>query len=295
MSFIKLLRNKPSGKLILSLTLVLTFVSGLTIGSKASNHTWLSAGNVSYNNGTETTVFDKQDLVYLDERIDSVEQDVDSYKTEIANNVNDWSISQDKQLSSTSSFSDIADTLNYIKSTPDEGSLWVNEGNPVYKRADGSITYDASEAESGSDQLILSAATSDNLSAGKVAWVNGDLVIGTGEDNKAYYSINLLNNATLLKANGLSKFDNTSVSITKKSGLIWGYGFGNITLTSLSTSTSGVTLKKLEEMNPTDYAEGRLFSYYIYFWEAEPYVNSIEISGGIGAPYVAINNVYEFV
>ena len=187
MSFIKLLKNKPSGKLILALTLVLTFVSGLTIGSKASNHTWLSAGNVSYNNGTKTTVFDKQDLVYLDERIDSVEQNVDSYKTEIANNVNDWSIPQDKQLSSTSSFSDIADTLNYIKSTPDEGSSWVNEGNPVYKRADGSITYDASEAESGSDQLVLSAATSDNLSAGKVAWVNGDLVIGTGEDNKAYY------------------------------------------------------------------------------------------------------------
>ena len=92
-------------------------------------------------------------------------------------------------------------------------------------------------------------------------------------------------------ANGLSKFDNTSVSITKKSGLIWGYGFGNITFTPLSTSTSGVTLKKLEEMN----AEGRLFSYYIYFWEAEPYVNSIEISGGINAQYVAINNVYEFV
>lgn len=216
MSFIKLLKNKPSGKLILALTLVLTFVSGLTIGSKASNHTWLSAGNVSYNNGTKTTVFDKQDLVYLDERIDSVEQDVDSYKTEIANNVNDWSIPQDKQLSSTSSFSDIADTLNYIKSTPDEGSSWVNEGNPVYKRADGSITYDASEAESGSDQLVLSAATSDNLSAGKVAWVNGDLVIGTGEDNKAYYDTGKQN----------SSLNITSFECTPS----WKWGPGEVTV-----------------------------------------------------------------
>lgn len=183
-----------SGKKVLAITMALTFVGGMTLGAAASNHTWGSTGNVVYdNNGTKTTVFNKQDLVYLDDRISTIEASVDTGKVNIAKKLNEWELPADKIVPTTNpSFNQINTALEYIKSIPNAGKEWKDaSNNSYYVKEDGSITTNASEAKKNADgnvePLKISAATAGNLSAGTSAWVDGSLLIGTGADNKNYY------------------------------------------------------------------------------------------------------------
>ena len=186
-----------SGKKVLAITMVLTFVGGMTLGAAASNHTWGSTGNVVYdNNGQKTTVFNKQDLIYLDDRISTIEAGVDTGKVNIAKKLNEWELPADKIVPTTNpSFNQINTALEYIKSIPNAGKEWKDaSNNSYYVKEDGSITTNASEAKKNADgnvePLKISAATAGNLSAGTSAWVDGSLVIGTGADNKNYYNRN---------------------------------------------------------------------------------------------------------
>lgn len=183
-----------SGKKVLAITMALTFVGGMTLGAAASIHTWGSTGNVVYdNNGTKTTVFNKQDLVYLDDRISTIEASVDTGKVNIAKKLNEWELPADKIVPTTNpSFNQINTALEYIKSIPNAGKEWKDaSNNSYYVKEDGSITTNASEAKKNADgnvePLKISAATAGNLSAGTSAWVDGSLLIGTGADNKNYY------------------------------------------------------------------------------------------------------------
>ena len=183
-----------SGKKVLAITMVLTFVGGMTLGAAASNHTWGSTGNVVYdNNGQKTTVFNKQDLIYLDDRISTIEAGVDTGKVNIAKKLNEWELPADKIVPTTNpSFNQINTALEYIKSIPNAGKEWKDaSNNSYYVKEDGSITTNASEAKKNADgnvePLKISAATAGNLSAGTSAWVDGSLLIGTGADNKNYY------------------------------------------------------------------------------------------------------------
>lgn len=184
-----------SGKRVLALTMALTFVSGMTLGAAASSHTWGSTGNVVYdNNGTKTTVFNKQDLVYLDDRISTIEAGVDAGKVNIANKLNEWELPADKIVPTTNpSFEQINAALEYIKSIPNAGKEWKDaSNNSYYVKEDGSLTTNVSEAKKNADgnaePLKIAAATAGNLSAGSAAWVNGSLIIGDGSDNKNYYN-----------------------------------------------------------------------------------------------------------
>ena len=76
-------------------------------------------------------------------------------------------------------------------------------GTKLYKGADGELTTNGSEE--GAEQISVSAATADNLSAGTVAWVNGRLILGTGGDNKAYFDKGEKNNSGGSSDTGLSK------------------------------------------------------------------------------------------
>lgn len=184
-----------SGKKVLAITMALTFVGGMTLGAAASNHTWGSTGNVVYdNNGTKTTVFNKQDLVYLDDRISTIEASVDTGKVNIAEKLNEWELPADKIVPTTNpSFDQINAVLEYIKSIPNAGKEWKDaSNNSYYVKEDGSLTTNASEAKKNADgnaePLKIAAATAGNLSAGSAAWVNGSLIIGDGSDNKNYYN-----------------------------------------------------------------------------------------------------------
>lgn len=181
----------------------------LSLNVAASNHTWKSTGNVSYQDkGVTVTAFNKEDLDYLDTRISSIESNVDSYKTSVADKINEWSIPEDRKLSSSSTFADINNILEYIKGIPNVGSPVVDDvNNQVYLKSDGSITTNSSEAkldEYGNPcTVIISACESSNMSAGSTAWVNGNVVIGNGNDNKAYYNLGY--------TDGISKINNSSI------------------------------------------------------------------------------------
>lgn len=205
-----------SGKKVLAITMVLTFVGGMTLGAAASNHTWGSTGNVVYdNNGQKTTVFNKQDLIYLDDRISTIEAGVDTGKVNIAKKLNEWELPADKIVPTTNpSFNQINTALEYIKSIPNAGKEWKDaSNNSYYVKEDGSITTNASEAKKNADgnvePLKISAATAGNLSAGTSAWVDGSLLIGTGADNKNYYEqnglITLVFTANCQALNGLNQ------------------------------------------------------------------------------------------
>ena len=181
-----------NGKRVLALVSVLTFMSGTTFGVVAANHTWRSSGNVVYDeNGQQNVLFNKEDLDYLDNRIDEIENNTTLIKESFANNLNSWSTG--KTLNSTSTATEIEEVLNYIKSTPQEGEQCTDSsGNLCYLKPDGSVTTTVSEAatdENGSPiALYYSKATSDSMSAGTVAWVDGQVIVGNGENNKSYHT-----------------------------------------------------------------------------------------------------------
>lgn len=180
----------------------------LSLNVVASNHTWGSTGDVIYDkDGNKTILFDVEDLDYLDNRIDEIEASVLSGKLQLANNLNQWEVPSDKLLSTTNpTFDQINSTLEYIKSVPNEGQVFTDtSGSPLYLKADGSVTTNSSEAAS-SNPIAYTAATSQSLSAGSVAWINGSLVIGLGTDNNNYYNLGY--------ANGLKEINNASIVYT---------------------------------------------------------------------------------
>lgn len=201
--------NLISGKHVLAITIAFTFLCGTSIGSFASGHVWESTGNVSYQDEeTEVSVFNKEDLEYLDTRISSIESDVDSYKTSVVDKINEWNIPEERRLSSTSTFVDINNTLEYIKGIPNVGASLVDSANnQLYLKPDGSITADSSEAKldgSGNPCTInISVCEANNMSAGSTAWVDGNIVIGNGNDNKSYYDLGY--------AAGLAELNNSNI------------------------------------------------------------------------------------
>lgn len=200
-----------NGKRVLALVSVLTFMSGTTFVVVAANHTWRSSGNVVYDeNGQQNVLFNKEDLDYLDNRIDEIENNTTLIKESFANNLNSWST--DKTLNSTSTATEIEEVLNYIKSTPQEGEQCTDSsGNLCYLKPDGSVTTTVSEAatdENGSPiALYYSKATSDSMSAGTVAWVDGQVIVGNGENNKSYYNRGYSDGIEFLKNNAQIKYN----------------------------------------------------------------------------------------
>lgn len=138
-----------------------------------------SKGNFDFENGT--VFFASSDLVYLADEIDVLE---DTYKTETV-----------KALNGISTYFNLDGSITH---NPEESTL-ASAGAP-------SLPYNAITAGILSSQSIpsqtykgtlpgsktettgnISGAAGANLSLGAAAWVDGHLIVGTGEDNSAYY------------------------------------------------------------------------------------------------------------
>lgn len=138
-----------------------------------------SKGNFDFENGT--VFFASSDLVYLADEIDVLE---DTYKTETV-----------KALNGISTYFNLDGSITH---NPEESTL-ASVGAP-------SLPYNAITAGILSSQSIpsqtykgtlpgnktettgnISGAAGANLSLGAAAWVDGHLIVGTGEDNSAYY------------------------------------------------------------------------------------------------------------
>lgn len=128
----------------------------------------LSRGNLDYADGT--IQIHSADFAYLADEIDILEA---AYKTNIVialNNIGtyfleDGSITYDKDV--------IASSLQ-------------TAARFSFERLYEGIVKSQSVAHLEGEQIY--AAIADNLSSGSAAWVNGNLIIGNGADNDAYYN-----------------------------------------------------------------------------------------------------------
>lgn len=123
-----------------------------------------SKGIIDYSNGT--VVLDSSDFVFLADEIDSLEFE---YKANTVAALNDIG--------------------TYFKS---DGSITHNQGEetlPFQYAANlsiGSICGGVLQSQSV-DHLTAAPATADNISEGAAAWVNGQCIVGNGNDVKAAY------------------------------------------------------------------------------------------------------------
>lgn len=77
-------------------------------------------------------------------------------------------------------FATILEGIAVSQSIPtDPAAYGLPAGTTLYKQADGSLSTSGSD---GAAQICIQPAEAGNLSAGTAAWVNGKLMLGTGED-----------------------------------------------------------------------------------------------------------------
>lgn len=162
-----------SGKRVLAATLTMTMLTGMTMYAAASGHTWISQGDVKYQdaNGNQTTLFAKEDLEYLDGKIDTLKADTENGKAEIATAINGYGYHKDDNIATNASYNDLASAIKTSQQIPtDRTFTGVKPG------------------ETDETSGTISAATAENLSLGTAAWVDGELIVGNGADNNSYYS-----------------------------------------------------------------------------------------------------------
>ncbi len=161
-----------------------------------------SHGKITYQNGKDAVVIDSQDFYKLEERINLFKQGVSdqlnsmstyfttgdgvSVKTDADIRVAHTAPSENHAVDPLSmDFSTILEGIAASQSVPSDVAAYdYPAGTVLYQNADGALTTNGSEK--GAKQISVTAATADNLSAGTAAWVDGKLVLGTGEDNKSY-------------------------------------------------------------------------------------------------------------
>lgn len=164
-----------------------------------------SKGTIVYQKGNESVIIDSEDLYLLADQIDYLKvalseqlAEVNTYFTNADKGVPVISDEEIKVVHSQPASVNIIDPLDMqfdvlleglaaSQSIPNNVTDYGYEADTgLYKTPDGKLTTDTTQA--GIEQISISAATADNLSAGTAAWVNGELLLGTGVDNQSYYN-----------------------------------------------------------------------------------------------------------
>lgn len=168
----------------------------------ATSDSLKSHGTIVYENADETVVINSLDLYMLADQIDQIRVNV----TKQLGNLHTYfttgqgaPLQTDGRLSvthTTPAGGNYVDPLTIDFDTLLEGiaaSQWIPSdvkdygyaaGTRLYQKADGSLTTD--KGTESLPEIHIREATADNLSAGTAAWVNGRLLLGTGQDNRSY-------------------------------------------------------------------------------------------------------------
>lgn len=188
-----------SGKRVLAATLTMTMLTGMTMYAAASGHTWISQGDVKYQdaNGNQTTLFAKEDLEYLDGKIDTLKADTENGKAEIATAINGYGYHKDDNIATNASYSDLASAIK------------TSQQIPADRTFSGTKPGETDETSG-----TISAATADNLSLGTAAWVDGELIVGTGADNNSYY-LSGRKNMSVLRLNAIQPNGSGNTTVTQ--------------------------------------------------------------------------------
>lgn len=206
--------------MILTLSVCMTaFAEGETsVTPPVQEHTGTAAGlksygRIVYQKGTESVKIDSDDLYMLADQIDQVKLQVtdqleamNTYFTagegEIAlETSDDISVVHAKPFEEDFvdpvdvNFDTLLEGIAVSQSvSTDTAAYGYPAGTELYKDEKGVLTTNGSGA--GTEKITVTAATADNLSAGTAAWVDGSLILGTGEDNKSYFDDGVSNSGT---------------------------------------------------------------------------------------------------
>lgn len=203
----KISKNKKIGSVMLTLVMLLSVCMVATAegGQTATKNSLRSRGAIRYQEGSESVVIDSADLYTLADRLDVFKVQVAKQLgaigtylskgpdgTPLTSEEGVYAIHQKPSLSGeadplTLSFETILEGIAASQTIPTNPSAYgMRSEITLYKGADGKLMTDAQE---GAEQICIQAATAENLSAGTAAWVNGQLILGTGGDNKTYHDL----------------------------------------------------------------------------------------------------------
>ena len=152
-----------------------------------------SKGIINYADGS--VVIDTGDLIRLAGEIDTLEHDYKSETLAALNGIGtylreDGSVTHQGSVASQPAqptFSMLASAITDSQSSAT--GIADLSGDSYFKTKDGRLIKASSgEDTSGAEAIGLTAAAEDSLSAGAVAYVDGQLLLGTGADNSACYN-----------------------------------------------------------------------------------------------------------
>ena len=199
-------KMKDFSALIVILLICVSIVGGSVLAEDGeynrSSHI-ASKGVFEYSNNT--VVLDSSDLTYLADEIDDLERAYKSATMEALNQIStfyastDGDISHDHDDNNVSSdtaaelsFNDLYQGILKSQSVDHLANVQAEDAdsNPLYyadQSASESNNLIATTTDPNDYPLLIQPVTANNITAGTAAWVDGDLIIGNGADNKAYY------------------------------------------------------------------------------------------------------------
>lgn len=177
---------KRSEKGVLGIILAATLMIGATAVVSANGGTlvdpasFASKGKIQVKeNETDpdpAIVIDSADLVTLANATNELNTQFTDSLAAAVNNIG--SVPKTDRVAAGAQFSDILSAIT--------NSQAIDSSESVYVLPNGTVTDD-STAE-GVVETQITGATEANLSAGTAAWVDGQLIVGTGADNNSYYA-----------------------------------------------------------------------------------------------------------
>lgn len=297
-------------KKILSIILIIALTIG-TCGTtmaadrgsaSATRNSLKSFGAIEYHKGDDKIIINSEDLYMLADQIDQIKLEVTDQLEEMNTYFSTGdgiSLDTDRNISVTHtrpSKIEFVDPISINFDTLLEGiaasqsvstdvtDYGYSPGTKLFKGPNGELTTNSSTQ--GSEQIIISAATADNLSAGTVAWVNGCLVLGTGGDNKAYNEAGYQKGAESSPGEGENNEDLTDVlsNLSQVGGLLAGFnGYLPYTFTpgkSLLMVYTGVMPYYTGSTNAPDAVFNDGFT-HIWYWKNNPNEKiSVRVNGG---------------
>ena len=177
---------KRSEKGVLGIILAATLMVGATAVVSANGGTLVdlqsikSIGKIQVKeNETDpdpAIVIDSADLVTLANATNELNNQYTNALADAVNNIG--SVPKTDRVAAGAQFSDLLSAIT--------NSQAIDSSESVYVLPNGTVTDD-STAE-GVVETQITGATEANLSAGTAAWVDGQLIVGTGADNNSYYA-----------------------------------------------------------------------------------------------------------
>lgn len=164
-----------------------------------------SRGAIQYQDGNETVVIDSTDLYKLAETMDqfkvSVAKQLGRQSTYLSKNPSGVSLKNTRGIyvthlepttaeaidPATLSFDTLMEGMAASQTIPTDPAAYdMAAGTLLYQGKDGKLQIGQPQ-DKDAKKVDIHAATASELSAGAAAWVDGKLILGTGDVNKSYH------------------------------------------------------------------------------------------------------------